>query len=149
MKRSKRNDLFLEKGMDIIMKIRYKYLGVFLVLFIIEIYIGVFVHDNIIRPFVGDALIVGVIYFFIRSFIKKVRFLTVYVFLFACTIEVGQYFNLVSILHIQNFKLARIILGATFDYKDIFSYLIGTIFIYVYETLEVSVVKKICNRNQR
>lgn len=136
IKRSKRNDLFLEKGMDIIMKIRYKYLGVFLVLFIIEIYIGVFVHDNIIRPFVGDALIVGVIYFFIRSFIKKVRFLAVYVFLFACTIEVGQYFNLVSILHIQNFKLARIILGATFDFKDIFSYLIGTIFIYVYEILE-------------
>lgn len=146
--RSERNDLFLEKGMDIIMKIRYKYLGVFLVLFIIEIYIGVFVHDNIIRPFVGDALIVGVIYFFIRSFIKKVRFLTVYVFLFACTIEVGQYFNIVSILHIENFKLARTILGATFDIKDIFSYLIGTIFIYVYEILESS-IKKIYNRNHK
>lgn len=131
------------------MKIQYKYLGVFVILLIIEIYIGVFVHDKIIRPFVGDALIVLVIYFFIRSFIKKLRFLPVYVFLFACVIEIGQYFNLISILHMENFKFARIIIGATFDFKDIFSYLIGTIFIYVYETLEVKVIKKVYNTNLR
>lgn len=131
------------------MKLQYKYLGVFLVLLMIEIYIGVFVHDNIIRPFVGDALIVGVIYFFIRSFIKKLRFLPVYVFLFACVIEVGQYFNLVSILHMENFKLAKIIIGATFDFKDIFSYLIGTIFIYVYETVEDSFIKRLYNSNHK
>lgn len=131
------------------MKIQYKYLGVFVILLIIEIYIGVFVHDKIIRPFVGDALIVLVIYFFIRSFIKKLRFLPVYVFLFACVIEIGQYFNLISILHMENFKFARIIIGATFDFKDIFSYLIGTIFIYVYETLEVMVIKKVYNTNLR
>lgn len=131
------------------MKIQYKYLGVFVILLIIEIYIGVFVHDKIIRPFVGDALIVLVIYFFIRSFIKKLRFLPVYVFLFACVIEIGQYFNIISILHMENFKFARIIIGATFDFKDIFSYLIGTIFIYVYETLEVMVIKKVYNTNLR
>jgi hypothetical protein len=113
----------------------------------IEIYIGIFVHDNIIRPFVGDALVVGVVYFFVRSFIKKQRFLPIYVFLFACAIEVGQYFNLVSILHMENFKIARIIIGSTFDYMDIFSYFIGTIFIYVYEKVENSVVKKIDNSN--
>lgn len=124
------------------MKLQYKYLGVFLVLLMIEIYIGIFVHDNIIRPFVGDALIVGVIYFFIRSFIKKLRFLPMYVFLFACLIEIGQYFNLVSILHMENFKLARIIIGSTFDLKDIFSYFIGTIFIYVYEVIDYSIIKK-------
>ena len=145
--RSERNDLFLEKGMDIIMKIQYKCLGFFVVLLIIEIYIGVFVHDNIIRLFVGDALIVGVIYFFVRSFIEKLRFLLVYVFLFACAIEVGQYFNLVSILHLENFKLARIIIGSTFDFKDIFSYFIGTIFIYGYESVEDLAIKKVYNSN--
>lgn len=123
------------------MKIQYKYLGVFVVLLIIEIHIGVFVHDKIIRSFVGDASIVGVIYFFIRSFIKELRFLPLYVFLFACAIEIGQYFNLISILHMENFKFARIIIGATFDFKDIFSYLIGTIFIYLYEILEASINK--------
>jgi hypothetical protein len=131
------------------MKLQYKCLGVFLVLLLIEIYIGVFVHDNIIRPFVGDALIVGVVYFFIRSFIKKVRFLPIYVFLFACAIEIGQYFNLVSILHLENFKLARIIIGATFDFNDIFSYFIGMIFIYLYEAIEDSIVKKVYNSNYK
>ena len=115
------------------MKINYKNLSIFFILFIVEIYIALFIHDNIVRPFVGDVLVVGVVYFFIRSFINKIKFLPVYVFLFACLIEVGQYFNLVSILHMENFKAARIIMGSNFDFNDIFCYLIGTIFLFVYE----------------
>lgn len=129
------------------MKLQYKYLSVFVALLTIEIYIGVFVHDNIIRPFVGDALVVGVVYFFIRSFFDKLKFLPVYVFLFACIIEIGQYFNLVSLVHMENFKLARIIIGATFDYKDIFSYLSGMIFIYAYEYIEGFIIKKSTKQN--
>lgn len=116
------------------MKINYKYLGTFIILLLVEICIGLFVHDNIIRPFLGDALVVGVIYFFIRSFISKSRFLAVYIFLFACLIEVGQYFNLVSLLHMENFKVAKIIIGSTFDLNDIFCYFLGTILIFVYES---------------
>ena len=115
------------------MKINYKHLSIFFILLIVEIYIALFIHDNIVRPFVGDVLVVGVIYFFIRSFINKLRFLPMYVFLFACLIEVGQYFNLVSILHMENFKAARIIIGSNFDFNDILCYLIGTIFLLVYE----------------
>ena len=118
------------------MKINYKYASIFIILLIVEICIALFIHDNIIRPFIGDALVVGVIYFFIRSFIsKRIRFLAAHVFLFACLIEVGQYFNLVSVLHMENIKVARIIIGSTFDLKDIFCYLLGTIMIFVYEVL--------------
>jgi hypothetical protein len=115
------------------MKINHKYASIFIILLIAEIYIALFIHDNIVRPFVGDALVVGVIYFFIRSFIRKLRFLSVYVFLFACLIEVGQYFNLVSLLHMENFKIARIIIGSTFDFNDIFCYLIGAVLLFAYE----------------
>ena len=119
------------------MKINYKYLITFIILLIVEICIGLFVHDNIIRPFVGDVLVVVLIYYFIRSFINKhIRFLTVYVFLFACFIEVGQYFNLVSVLHMENIKAAKIIIGSTFDLNDIFCYFLGTILIFVYEAIE-------------
>lgn len=128
------------------MKIKYKYLGLFTILLIVEIFIGLFVHDNIIRPFVGDALVVGVIYFFLRSFMNKRKFLFIYVFLFACFIEVGQYFNLVSLLHLENYRAARIIIGSTFDFNDIFCYFIGTIFIYVYEIVEDYFIKKVCNK---
>ena len=118
------------------MKINYKYLITFIILLIVEICIGLFVHDNIIRPFVGDALVVVLIYFFIRSFISKhIRFLAVYVFLFACLIEVGQYFNLVSLLHMENIKAVKIIIGSTFDLNDIFCYFLGTMLIFVYEAI--------------
>src|SRR5471030_466133 len=118
------------------MKINYRYLSTFIILLIAEIAISLFIHDNIIRPFVGDALVVCVIYFFIRSFIRKsMKFLPVYVFLFACLIEVGQYFNLVSLLHMENIRIARIIIGSTFDLNDIFCYFVGMILIFVYEAL--------------
>ena len=115
------------------MKINFKHASIFIILLIVEICIALFMHDRIVRPFVGDVLVVGVIYFFIRSFINKLRLLPMYVFLFACFVEVGQYFNLVSILHMENFKAARIIMGSNFDFNDIFCYLIGTIFLFVYE----------------
>ena len=117
------------------MNIKYRYLSLFIILLMLEIYIGLFVHDDIIRPFVGDALVVGVIYFFLRSFMNKRKFLFIYVFLFACFIEAGQYFNLVSLLHLENYKVARIIIGSTFDLNDIFCYFLGTILIFVYELL--------------
>lgn len=118
------------------MKINYKYLTLFILLFIIEVYIALFVRDNIIRPFIGDALVVGLIYFFIKSFMKKSsRLLGMYIFLLACFIEVAQYFNLISLLHMENSKVAKIIFGSTFDLNDIFCYFAGTILIYVYEAL--------------
>lgn len=118
------------------MKINYKSLTLFIIVFIIEVYIALFVRDNIIRPFIGDALVVGLIYFFIKSFVKKSnRLLAVYIFLFACFIEVAQYFNLISLIHMENSKIAKIIIGSTFDLNDILCYFVGTILIYVYEAL--------------
>lgn len=114
------------------MKLNFKYLILFSILLFIEIFIAMFINDSIIRPFVGDILIVILIYTFLKIFINKnIKYLSVYIFLFACLVEVSQYFNLVSILHLQQFKIARIILGSTFDIKDIICYAIGTIIIMI------------------
>ncbi|EKQ57677.1 MULTISPECIES: DUF2809 domain-containing protein [unclassified Clostridium] len=118
------------------MKLKYKYLGLFISLLIIEIYIGLYIHDNIIRPYIGDVLVVGVIYFLLRGINCKSKFLALYVFIFACLVEIGQYFNLASVLHIDNFKLAKVILGSTFDLKDILCYFMGTIIIFIYERIQ-------------
>ncbi|NRX53022.1 putative membrane protein YfcA [Clostridium beijerinckii] len=48
------------------MRVNYKYLYIFIVLFLIEVYIGAFIHDNIIRPFIGDVLVVCLIYFLLE-----------------------------------------------------------------------------------
>lgn len=112
------------------MKLNYKYLIAFIIILIIEIFIAVFINDTIIRPFVGDILVVVLLYVFFRIFIKKyAKYLPIYIFMFACLIEIGQYFNLLSILHLENFKLAQIIIGSTFDIKDIICYFIGTVLI--------------------
>ncbi|NRY62244.1 DUF2809 domain-containing protein [Clostridium beijerinckii] len=116
------------------MRIDYKYLYIFIALFLTEVYIGVFIHDNIIRPFIGDVLVVCLIYFFIGVFTKKVS--PIQVFIFACLIEIGQYFNLASLLHMEGFKIAKIIIGSTFDFYDIISYFIGAILIFIYKVIE-------------
>lgn len=41
------------------MKKRLPYIIAFVILLVTEIYIGVFVHDKFIRPYVGDVLCSG------------------------------------------------------------------------------------------
>lgn len=117
------------------MRFNLKYFITFIILLIVEICIALFIHDKIIRPFIGDVLVVGVVYFFVRSFFKRTKYLVVYVFLFACLVEISQYFNLVSLLHLENIKAAKIIIGSTFDLDDILCYFIGTIVLFLYEVV--------------
>ena len=39
-------------------------------IFLIELLIAIFLHDGIIRPYIGDLLVVMLIYCFVRSFFK-------------------------------------------------------------------------------
>lgn len=112
-------------------KERLFYLLCFIAILAIEIGIGVYVRDVFVRPYVGDALVVVLIYCFIRIFIPRgIPRLPVYVFAFACFIEILQYFRLVDVLGVTN-RVARITLGATFDVKDIISYAAGCAFILI------------------
>lgn len=92
------------------------YLLLFLLLLGIEIFIGVFVHDRVIRPYVGDILVVVLIYAFARIFFPEgIRLLSLYVLLSAVLVEVLQYFHLGRLLGLEHCRLAMVILGSTFD----------------------------------
>lgn len=118
----------------IMKKERIKFLLYFIILLIIEIFIALFVHDKFVRPYLGDMLVVVVLYCFIRIFIpRKVGILPLYIFIFAVIIEVLQYFNLIKILGLENNAFLTIVLGSIFDVKDIVCYGIGCIFIWLYE----------------
>ena len=68
----------------------------FLVIFLVELCIALFVFDRIIRPYVGDMLVIALIYYFFRSFLQVDQLkLIIAVLLFACMVEVAQYYNLV------------------------------------------------------
>ncbi|KAF5045682.1 ribosomal maturation YjgA family protein [Sedimentibacter saalensis] len=117
---------------------RAYYAIAFLILLMVEIAIAIYVHDDFIRPYVGDVLVVGVVYFFVRIFVPdKVKLMPLYVFIFAALVEVLQYFQLISLLGLEENTFARILIGSTFDVKDLFCYFIGFIIILVLELLPI------------
>jgi hypothetical protein len=104
-------------------------------LFFIEVAIAVFFDDQFIRPFVGDVLVVMLIYGFVKTFWKiRSQVAALSVFVFACAIEGLQYLNLVDRLGLRQYKLLAIILGTTFDWKDIFAYALGTAIVLGWES---------------
>lgn len=124
------------------MKKRIIYALCFLAVLIIEIVIGAYVHDTFVRPYMGDALVVILIYCFIRIFIpQSLRWLPIYVFVFACFIEVLQYFQLADMLGLADNGLARIILGSTFDWMDILCYAAGCCILLLVEYIERRVAR--------
>lgn len=115
------------------MKLNIKYVLAFIFLLMIEIFIALFIHDAIIRPYIGDILVIVLMYTFIRGFVKKpIKFLPIYLFFFASIVEIMQYYRIVELLHLQNNKIASIIMGTSFDMKDILCYLIGTIILIIW-----------------
>ena len=111
-----------------------KYFYLTVVLFLIEVFIALFINDQFIRPFVGDVLVVILIYCFVKSFWKvRANVAALSVFGFACAIEGLQYLNLVDILGLRQNKILATIIGTTFDLKDILAYALGTAIILVWE----------------
>lgn len=118
---------------------RIKYLIATIVLLLIEVFIALYVHDNFIRPYIGDVLVVIVIYTFIRIFIpEKCKLLPLYIFIFAAGVELLQLINILEFLALQDAKFLRIIIGATFDIKDIVCYAVGCVLLSVYQIFSPS-----------
>jgi hypothetical protein len=114
------------------MRWNWKYAIITLLILIIEILIALFLHDKFIRPFLGDALVVVLLYFGFRTILKTpAHKVAIGVFAFACTIEILQFFQLVKLLHLEENEVARIIIGSTFDWWDILAYAIGILAVYV------------------
>jgi hypothetical protein len=111
-----------------------KYFYLTVLIFLIEVWIAIFINDQFIRPFIGDVLVVILIYSFVKSFWKvRANVAALSVFGFACAIEGLQYLNLVDRLGLRQNRILAIILGTTFDWKDILAYAVGTAIILVWE----------------
>jgi len=119
--------------MTLKVKKRLFYFCLFSLLTCVEILIALFVHDNFIRPYVGDIIIVMVIYCFIRIFEpKRIKLLPLFIFIFAFAVEVLQLFHIASLIGIKN-RVLKIIIGSNFDTADILCYLIGCALLAVWE----------------
>ena len=115
-------------------KFNSSYFFSFIIIFIIEVCIALFVHDNFIRPYLGDVLVVILIYCFVKSFwnVPVVK-TSIAVLLFAFAIETLQYFSLVEKLNLQDNKLAKTVIGTSFAWEDIWAYVAGIAVVIVAE----------------
>lgn len=114
-----------------------------LILLIIEVLIALFVDDQFIRPYVGDVLVVIVLYTFIRIFVPEgVKMLPLYIFGFAALVEVLQYFKIVEVLGLGDIEFFRVLIGSVFDVKDIICYAVGCALIAAGQILYQLIHKK-------
>lgn len=103
-----------------------------LIIFIVEVIIALYINDKIIRPFVGDILVVIFIYYFIKAFINiKPIYIAIFTLIFSCIVEILQYFNFVNIIGLGHNKAARIIIGTSFSWIDLLCYLIGFLCLFL------------------
>lgn len=108
-------------------KKRLIFLTVFVLLFALEALIAVYVHDNFVRPYVGDMIVTVVVWAFARIiFPDKFKLMSVYVMIFAIFVEIGQYFNYVDLLGITNPVLVTM-MGTSFAWADIACYAVGCV----------------------
>ena len=113
---------------------RKLYLLATLVLFGIELLIALFVHDRFIRPYIGDVLVVALLYTFVRIFLPEgMRLLPLYIFLFAAGVEVLQYFRIAEILGLSDNRVLSVVIGSVFDVKDVVCYGVGCGLLGLYE----------------
>lgn len=105
-----------------------RYFILTILLFLTEVLIAVFVHDQFVRPYVGDYLVVILIYCFFKSFIKATTWqVAIFTLIFSYVIETLQYFNLVGMLGLQHSRIANIIIGNSFAWEDIIAYTLGAV----------------------
>jgi len=119
---------------QLIKKINHKYLIIASLLFLVEVYIALYVKLPIIRHFIGDVLVVILIYTFIKSIFNfSVKTTVVGVLIFSYLIEIFQYFKGIELLGLEDYFLARMVIGTTFTWSDLVAYLMGAALIIIFE----------------
>jgi hypothetical protein len=122
------------------MKFRFNWLYFILtiLLFATEVLIAIYLHDGFIRPYVGDFLVVILLYCFVRSFLQApVIPVALGVLAFSYLVETLQYFNVVELLGLGHSRIANIVIGNYFTWTDIVCYTLGIGFTVLLEKLGV------------
>lgn len=110
------------------------YLFAALSLFAIEVLIERFAYDDFIRPYLGDFLVVILIYSIVMLLSNlKVLKAAIATLIFSYIIETAQYFQVVSVLGLEEYKWARIIIGTSFSWWDILMYSLGILSVLILE----------------
>lgn len=107
--------------------------------FCLEVFIAAFLHDRIIRPYVGDLLAVVFLYCLVQSVAPlPVGPTLAGVLLVAYALEALQYVHLLAHLGLQHSRLAAVVLGSHFEWVDMLAYTLGALLIWGAEKLRAA-----------
>lgn len=122
-------------------KMRLLYAAAFVLLLCVEVLIALFVHDSFVRPYLGDILVVIVVYCAARIvFPDRIRLMSAAVLAFAAAVELVQLTELSSLF--PEGGLIATVLGSTFDPKDLLCYTAGSIVCLLWDIFIVRKCKK-------
>lgn len=125
--------------MSSILKFNRRYFILTILIFVIEILIALYAHDRFVRPYLGDFLVVILIYCFLKSFLNTQVFITaLFVLIFSYAVEISQYFHIVDKIGLHNSRLARIIMGTSFEWIDLIIYTAGITLVLIIEKIIAS-----------
>jgi hypothetical protein len=121
-----------------------KYLILTIILFVIEVLIAVFVRDAFVRPYVGDYLVVILIYCAVRTVLNaSVWKVALGVLLFSFLIETLQYFHIVNRLGLENNVVASTVIGYGFEWVDFVAYTMGILTVLAFENKKLNQRKRV------
>ncbi len=118
------------------MKKRIPYIIFSLIFIILCILIVLaFASNQFIRGFVGDAVIVMLLYSIAKSFrdFDNLK-LSLGITIFAYLIEFSQYIKIIPLLGFQENYFTRIVFGSVFDPFDLLAYTVGGVSIFHLDT---------------
>lgn len=129
------------------MKARLPYIIGFVLLVAAEVCIGVFYFNFFIRAYIGDVIVVWVLYCLFRSFVPK-KFSSYGVALgilaFSFAVEFLQKLRIADVLGIEN-QFLRIIIGTSYAPEDLLCYAAGT----AVTILEIFIFRKLARRSSK
>ncbi len=115
--------------------ISIKHLVAACILFTAEIIIAYFHFTPFIRGFLGDVLVILLLHFFLKIFIRNNILKTaVFVLAFAYFVELLQFFKLAEKFNIQS-EILLALIGSVFDFYDLVAYSLGFLIILLIEKI--------------
>ncbi|MBB6371380.1 DUF2809 domain-containing protein [Chryseobacterium shigense] len=124
------------------MKLQFslKYLILTIIIFLIEVLIATkLAHIFLVRAYLGDVIVVMLLYTFVKSFVKiNNEKLILGILFFSCIVEFAQYFTIAEKLGFRSGSLMYIVIGNSFSWIDILCYAAGCLLLFLWVKLKPS-----------
>jgi DNA integrity scanning protein DisA with diadenylate cyclase activity len=125
-------------------KFSLKYFLLTIFIFLIEVLIATkLAHIFFVRAYLGDVIVVILLYTFVKSFVKmNDQKLVLGILIFSCVVEFAQYFHIAEKLGFRPGSLMYIVIGNSFSWIDILCYVAGCLVLFLWLKLNNSKKKE-------